>query len=124
MNANILVLKKSRTPFFSARKTSRESFVLSFHQTYILSLLVIGVLGIYYVWALNMNATKGYNILNLEVQRKESMNTLDLINIKIAETQSLDYIGSQALARAMEPVDNPSYFVMQDGGGQTYAYKQ
>ena len=114
MNANVLVLKKSRNPFFSERKSSRELFVLSFHHTYILALVLIGILGIYYVWILNINATKGYNILSLEVQRKENLDALDLINIKIAETQSLDYISSQELARAMVTVDNPSYLVLQE----------
>ncbi len=58
MHAQVLVLKKSRTPFCSDRKTAREHFMLTFTQTYILCLILIGLLGVYYVWSLNTNATK------------------------------------------------------------------
>lgn len=44
MNANVLVMKKGNFPFFSSRKTSRENFRLSFTETYVLALGLIGVL--------------------------------------------------------------------------------
>ena len=44
--------------FFSERKAAREEYKMSFTQAYVLSLLAFALLGIYYVYALNANATK------------------------------------------------------------------
>jgi len=46
---------------------------------------MIALLGIYYVWVLNQNATKGYNIRNLQVQNRELSFQENLLDIRIAE---------------------------------------
>lgn len=56
--ANVLVMKKGHIGFFSDRKAAREEYKMSFTQAYVLSLLAFALLGIYYVYALNANATK------------------------------------------------------------------
>lgn len=114
MNANILVMKKGNIPFFSERKTSRENCRFSFTQTYVLALILIGFLGIYYVWVLNINATKGYNIRNLEVDRKNLTFEENLLSIKIAEAESLDTIASNSMTTTMQAVDAPGYLVLKD----------
>ena len=114
MNSNFIVLKKSRTPFSSERLASREFSTLSFSQTYILSLVLIAVLGIYYVWTLNVNATKGYNIRNLELAERNLISQQDLLNVKIAEAESLDSITSSPSAQNMQTVDSPQYLVLKD----------
>ena len=68
MNANVLVAKKWHISFFSERQAAREHFRLSFTQTYVLAIMMIALLGVYYVWILNQNATKGYNIRTLQTE--------------------------------------------------------
>jgi len=114
MNPNIIVMKKWRLPFFSERKTTRENYKLSFTKTYIIALLMIGFLWIYYVWALNVNATKWYKIRNLEIQRRDLVFKENLLNMKIAEVQSLNNVANDPATLVMETTENPKYLVLKD----------
>ncbi|MDP2103978.1 MAG: hypothetical protein Q8K26_03590 [Candidatus Gracilibacteria bacterium] len=107
-------MKRGKFPFFSERKTSRENYRFSFTQTYVLALIMIGILGIYYVWILNVNATKGYNIRNLEITRKNLTFENNLLTIRIAEAESLDTLSTNPMVAAMETVDSPGYLVLKD----------
>lgn len=75
---------------------------------------MIGILGIYYVWVLNVNATKGYNIRNLEISQKNLTFEANLLNIRIAEAESLDTLATNPMINAMDPIENPGYLVMKD----------
>ena len=121
MNPNIIVFKKGYGPFSAARKTMRDRSYLSFTQTYVITILAIGILGIYYVWFLNINATKGYNIRTLEIARHDHINTLNLTNMRIAEMESLEYMSNNPIVQAMEPVSTPQYLVLKD---TFYSYVQ
>lgn len=114
MNPNLIVMKKWRIPFFSERKVSRENFKLSFTKTYILTLIMIWILWIYYVWTLNINATKWYTIRNLEIERRNLVVEENLLNMKIAEVQSLNNIFSDSIITSMQPVDSPKFLVLKD----------
>ncbi|MDD2487391.1 MAG: hypothetical protein PHS92_03405 [Candidatus Gracilibacteria bacterium] len=107
-------MKKGKIPFFSERKTTRENYKMSFTKTYILTISMIGFLGIYYVWTLNVNATKGYQIRNLEIERRNLAFEENLLNMKIAEVQSLSNISEDKTINAMETIDNPNYLVLKD----------
>ncbi len=121
MNANLLVMKKGNLPFFSLRKTSRENYRLSLRETYILALGLIGILGIYYVFVLNVNATKGYNVRTLEIARKNYVFEENLLNIKIAEAESLTNLTNSPFVGGMEQVENPRYLVLKE---PLYTYKK
>lgn len=114
MNPNVIVMKKGRIPFFSERKTTRENYKLSFTKTYILALLMIWFLWIYYVWTLNVNATKGYAIRNLELEQRTLVFEWNLFNMKIAEAQSLNNVSNNTSILVMENADNPKYLVLKD----------
>ena len=114
MNANVLVMKKGNFPFFSTRKTSRENFRLSFTETYVLALGLIGILGIYYVFMLNVNATKGYEVRKLELERTNLAFEYNLVNIKIAEAESLSTISESPSIGKMETIDSPRYLVLKN----------
>ncbi len=114
MNANVLVAKKWHIPFFSERKAAREYYRLSFTQTYILAIIMIALLGIYYVWVLNQNATKGYNIRTLQVQNRELSFQENLLDIRIAEGQSIGTIMNSSVVSGMENVDQPTFLVSRD----------
>ena len=121
MNANLLVMKTGNIPFFSSRKTTRENYRLSLRETSILSIGLIGLLGIYYVFILNVNATKGYNLRTVEIARKNYQFEESLLNIRIAEAQSLTTLANSSFASGMEQIENPRYLVLKDS---LYTYQK
>jgi hypothetical protein len=114
MNANILTLKKWHIGFFSERQAARDHFRLSFTQTYILAIVMITSLGIYYVWMLNQNATRGYNIRTLQVQYRALSFQENLLDIRIAEGKSIDTILRGWVVSTMQNVDASSFLVVRD----------
>ena len=111
MNANVLVAKKWHIPFFSERKAAREHYRLSFTQTYILAIVMIALLGVYYVWVLNENATKGYNIRTLQVKNRELSFQENLLDIRIAEGQSIGTVMNSTVIASMQAVERPTFLV-------------
>ncbi len=75
---------------------------------------MISLLGIYYVWVLNQNATKGYNIRTLQVENRELSFQANLLDIRIAEGQSIGTIMDSPLMARMENVEQPSFLVMKN----------
>lgn len=114
MNANVLVAKKWHLSFFSERKVARENFRLSFTQAYVLAIILIACLGIYYIWILNQNATKGYQIRELQGQYRELTFQENLLDIRIAEGKSIDAIANAPIVHGMLTVESPSFLVMND----------
>ncbi len=113
MNANVLVAKKWHIPFFSERKAAREHYRLSFTQTYILAIVMIALLWVYYVWILNENATKGYNIRSLQVKNRELSFQENLLDIRIAEGQAIGSVMNSSIISLMQTVDRPGFLVMK-----------
>lgn len=114
MNANVLVAKKWHIPFFSERKAMREQYKLSMTQAYVLAIGMIALLGIYYVWTLNANATNGYNIRKLELLQRESTFEENILDIHIAESESTNTISNHPSVKGMQEVDRPEFLVMKD----------
>lgn len=75
---------------------------------------MIALLGIYYVWVLNQNATKGYNIRTLQVQNRELSFQENLLDIRIAEGQSIGTIMESPVISLMQDVEQPTFLVLQD----------
>ncbi len=114
MNANVLVAKKWHIPFFSERKAMREQYKLSMTQVYVLAISMIAGLWVYYVWTLNANATNGYNILNLERKQREFTFEENILDIHIAETESISSISDHMAVKLMPDVEKPEFLVMKD----------
>ncbi len=121
MNPNLIVIKTWHFRFFSQRKTTRENFKLWVNTTYILFLLFIWVLWIYYVWTLNINATKWYNIRNLELLKNKLTIEKELLEVKIAEFESLSTLIKWDGIDSMEKVDKAEFLVVKDI--KNYAFK-
>lgn len=113
MNANVLVAKKWHIPFFSERKAARENFRFTFTQVYVVLIALIAVFGIYYVWILNINATKGYNVRELQVKNRELSFQENLLDIRIAEGQSIGTIMGSQIISSMEEVISPHFLVLK-----------
>lgn len=124
MNPNLIVLKSPRFRVFSSRQTTRENFKLWVHSTYILSLLFIGFLGIYYVWTLNVNATKWYNIRNIELKKNSLNIEKELLEVKIAELQSLSSLMKWDGVNNMEKIQKAEYLVVKDSAGYAFNYQK
>ena len=75
---------------------------------------MIALLGIYYVWILNENATKGYNIRTLQVENRELAFQENLLDIRIAEGQSMETIMNSPVIASMENVEQPTFLVMKN----------
>jgi len=81
---------------------------------------VIWFLLIYYIWILNVNATKGYTIRELEQTQRELKVELEKLDAKIAELESLDNILQDSDVETMEKVENPDYLVIREGVQYVY----
>jgi hypothetical protein len=113
MNANVLVAKKWHIPFFSERKAARENFRFTFTQVYIVLTVLIAVFWVYYVWILNQNATKWYNVRELQVKNRELSFQENLLDIRIAEGQSIGAVMSAPILWYMQNVDKPQFLLMK-----------
>mgnify|MGYP006910096840 CR=1 FL=1 len=114
MNPNLIVMKRWKIPFLSTRKTVRENFKLNFTQAYILTLIMIGILGVYYVWTLNANATRWYTMRNLEMTKRTLLFEDNLLDVKIAEVESLNNVTSNPVVQKMDKIDKPQYLILKD----------
>ncbi len=68
----------------------------------------------YYVWLLNQNATKGYNIRNLQVENRELAFKENLLDIRIAEGKSIDAVMNSPIVSKMQTTSAPSFLVLKD----------
>ena len=105
-------MKKGYSPF-SERKTIRDQFKIWMTSTYILILIFIGIMWVYYVWTLNINATKWYNIRLLEVEKKNLTIEKELLDVRIAELESLSYLLKWKILKSMEQVNTPKYLTIE-----------
>lgn len=113
MNPKV-VLKDFSNSFFSKRKKEKETFEVWMNSTYVIILSVITWLLLYYVWILNVNATKWYNIRQLEIERKNLEIEKQILDVKIAELESLSNILNEKDIENMEKVEEPEYLVIKE----------
>ena len=116
------ILKDYKTTFHSNRKKQREEFTFWVKSTYIFMLAVMSSLVIYYVWILNVNATQGYNIRQLEIEKSTLLMEKELLDVKIAELESLDNILNSEDIKGMEKVEDPEFLVIKNNIQYSYNY--
>ncbi len=121
MNSNI-VTKDFSQNYFSKRKKEKEKFTFWVNSTYIALLSIISMLLLYYVWILNVNATKWYNIRQLEIEKKNLLMEKEKLDVKIAELESLSNIMSESDMENMEKIENPDYLVIKNDVQYVYNY--
>jgi hypothetical protein len=71
--------------------------------------LLILVLALLILFHENINATKGYKLRTLERQRSEDLLRLEVMNMQIAQQQSLQNLQADPKIQAMIPVKKPTY---------------
>ncbi len=75
---------------------------------------MIALLGVYYVWILNENATKWYNIRTLQSKNRELSFQENLLDIRIAEGQAVSVILTAPIVSMMQNVEAPTFLVTKD----------
>lgn len=113
MNPKV-INKNLKKNFFSKRKKEKEKFDFWITSTYITLLSLISLLLLYYVWILNVNATKGYNIRELEIEKKTLLMEKELLDVQIAELESLSTILQDDDLQNMDTIEEPNYLVIKD----------
>jgi hypothetical protein len=81
---------------------------------YIVLITLITAFGVYYVWILNLNATKGYNVRELQVKNRELSFQENLLDIRIAEAQSIGAVMGTSIISKMEEVTNPQFIITDE----------
>ncbi len=120
MNQKVVLEDFSRN-FFSKRKIEKEKFTFWVNYTFVSLLILIVALLLYYIWILNVNATKWYNIISLEAEKKNLLMESERLKMKIAELESLWNIMNDEDLKNMEKIDNANYLVIKDD--VQYVYK-
>lgn len=115
-----IINKNIKRSFFPRRKIEKEQNDFWITSTYITLLSLICVLLLYYVWILNVNATKWYNIRELEIEKKMLLMEKELLDVKIAELESLSTILKDDDLQNMEKVSDPEYLVIKDNVQYVY----
>ncbi len=119
MNSTLLN-KHIKRSFFPKRKKEKEQIDFWITSTYIALLSLICLLLLYYVWILNVNATKGYNIRELEIEKKMLLMDKELLDVKIAELESLSTILKDDDLQNMEQIKDPEYLVIKENVQYVY----
>ena len=113
MNSKI-INKNLKRNFFSKRKKDKDNIDSWVTSTYIVLFSLISVLLLYYVWILNSNATSGYDIRDLENEKRSLLMEKQLLDVKIAELESLSTILHKDDLQNMEKIDSPEYLVIKN----------
>ncbi len=93
------------------------------NSTYIILLSLMSILLLYYVWILNVNATKWYDIRELEQTKRELSIQKELLKVQLSDLESLSNIESDtSLIENMENVDDPDYIIMKKWVQYVYNY--
>ena len=87
---NKYFLEHLEATFHSIRKEAREKLKISFQRAYILTVILLVVVGCLYIWILNSNANNGYKMTSIESIRRERQQTKHMLRAKIAKQESID----------------------------------
>lgn len=99
---------------FKARSAnSRSSLGRMVNQSTVLLMVSIGalilLLAVLILVHQNRNATKGYLLRNLEVERSELFKEQETLNMQVAKAQAMEKIESDRQIQTMIPVKRPKY---------------
>ncbi len=121
MNPKV-ILKDYNRNFYSKRKRLKDDIYFWINSTFSILIWVLVILFIYYIWILNTNATQGYNIRTLELQKQNLLLQQELLEVKISNLESIRNIekNSSDLSNIMEEVEDPNFIVIKNG--VSYAY--
>lgn len=106
-----MTINDYKREFVSNRKKEKESLKSWINSTFVIMLSLIVSLLLYYVWILNANATKWYNIRELEKERRSLLIEQETMKMKISEIESLKIIEEDM--KDMERAESPDFIVIK-----------
>jgi hypothetical protein len=112
MNANITISDYQKK-FYSKRKSDKEEFTFWIRATYWVMLFLLVSMFLYYVFILNVNATRWYSIRELENVKNELLFEKEQLDAKIADLESNDSIDNKINTKWMQKVKDPDYLVIK-----------
>jgi len=97
--------------------TRRSSLAKLVDESTVLLMVAIGslilILALLILFHENANATKGYRLRTLERQRSQLLLEDEVLNMQIAEQQSLDTLQNDGVVQAMQQPRNPVYLTVE-----------
>ena len=115
------IVRDYKPKFYSNRKKKKDAIYFWINSTFSYLLWFIIIAFIYYIWILNVNATQGYNIRTLEMQRQNLLLQKELLDVKISNLESLKTIeNSKNFNSIMEETEDPDFVVIKNW--VNYAY--
>ena len=112
MNANITISDYTKS-FYSKRKAKKEEFTFWIRATYSFMLFLIVIMFLYYVFILNVNATRWYSIRELEKVKNELLFEKEQLDAKIADLESNDSIDNRINTSWMQQAKKADYLVIK-----------
>ena len=112
--------KKASSKTSFNRQVEKAKLYFGFNYTFGLLIFCIWLLGIYYVWSVNSLSTVAYSISELKNENNQLISELQLLEVKVAELDSLSEIENTDDATIMEKIEEPEYLVIKEG--KTYVY--
>jgi hypothetical protein len=109
--------------FSSNRKNQQDSLKFGVQSIYITLIVIIALLVFYYVLLLNTNATQWYEIVALEEIQKQLILEDELLDVKIAELESLTTILKNDAIKNMENVTESNHLVVKENIQYVYNYE-
>lgn len=114
-----IVLSEDKTPFISKKWKEKQNMKFDISSTYTIMVSFICLLLVYYIWIINVNATKWFSIRQLEIEKKNLLIEKEQLDVKIADLESLDNIKKDDIQN-MDKVENPDYLVIKEWVNYVY----
>ena len=100
--------------FQSIRKETRERLYISFHRAYTLSLILLIILWILYVWTLNASANSGYQMTRIESVRREKQQEKHFLRAQIAKQESKEELNKYDDKTVIIRPENTAYIEISE----------
>ncbi len=94
---------------FMRRKTLSQRVELSITSLILVTLILVGMISLAYLVHSNLNATKGYALKTLELQRSKLLMENEVWDMQIAKVKSLDTLQNDPSIKMMVRADQPLF---------------
>ena len=91
------------------KNTLSQRVELSVNALVFVIIGLVVIISLAYLWNSNANATKGYALKNLELQRTNLVTQNEVMDMEIARVQALDKIQNDPKVKTMVRADQPLF---------------
>ncbi|MFH0820963.1 MAG: hypothetical protein V1908_04265 [Candidatus Peregrinibacteria bacterium] len=94
---------------FMRRKTLSQKVEVGITSLMLVTILLVGMITLVYLVHSNRNATKGYALKNLELERSRLLMENEVWDMEIAKVKSLDTLQNDPKVQRMVKADQPLF---------------